>query len=170
MKKEQRIVAVGAACGLTFMLVSVATLSNFLPHLSSGADAGSRLAFAAKWIAFAALPLVAAIGAVGNERFFSEAIDPTAHKESRKTIIDGRVGDNTVQQYLLFSVATLAVAAASRGDQIATVSAAAITYVVCRAAFWVGYRIDPLYRAFGFASTFYLNLLLFGVAAWRAWH
>ena len=33
-----------------------------------------------------------------------------------------------------------------------------------RFAFWIGYRIDPLYRAFGFAATMWLNLLLLGAA------
>jgi hypothetical protein len=30
--------------------------------------------------------------------------------------------------------------------------------VIVRIAFWIGYRIEPVYRAFGFASTAYLNL------------
>ena len=117
----------------------------------------------------AAAPLFVSIVAVGNARFGSRAIDPTARKESKAMIIDGRVVDNTLQQYVLLIVASLAVGAASRGDQLSIVAAAAIIFVFCRFAFWVGYRINPLYRAFGFASTIYLNLILLGVAMWRAW-
>jgi len=45
----------------------------------------------------------------------------------------------------------------------------AIVFVIARMAFWIGYRIRPLYRAAGFASTFYLNVILFGYAVWLAW-
>jgi uncharacterized MAPEG superfamily protein len=169
MNKEQKKVAVGAASGVILMLGSLAILSRVMPALAEFADAGERLAFAAKWIAFAAAPLFLAIIAVGNARFASEAIDPTAGKESRAMLINGRVADNTLQQYVLFAAATLAVAAAGRGDQLGVVSAAAVVFIVARFAFWIGYRIDPIYRAFGFASTAYLNIVLFGIAAWKAW-
>jgi uncharacterized MAPEG superfamily protein len=169
MKKEQKIVAAGASSGILAMVAMLVLLTAVTPALPVVADAGERLAFAAKWIALAAVPLILAIGAVGNARFGSEAIDPTAKLESRETIIDGRVADNTTQQFLLFGAASLAVAAASRGDQLGLLSAAAIVFVICRIAFWVGYRIHPLYRAFGFSSTFYLNIVLLGTALWRTW-
>lgn len=169
MRKEQRIVAVGAATGVIAMLVALILLSAAMPGPAISADAGERLAFAVKWTALGAVPLFAAIVAVGNARALSEAIDPTAGKESQAMIIDGRVVDNTTQQYVLFVAACLAVAAVSRGDQLGLVAAAAVIFTFCRFAFWIGYRIDPLYRAFGFASTAYLNLILFAVALWRAW-
>jgi uncharacterized membrane protein YecN with MAPEG domain len=49
------------------------------------------------------------------------------------------------------------------------VAAAAVVFVVARVAFWIGYRIHPLYRAAGMAATSYLCVLLFGLAAWFAW-
>ena len=85
-------------------------------------------------------------------------------------VVNGRVVDNTVQQYLLFAAASLAVAASARGDQLGTVAAGAIVFVIARLVFWTGYRIRPVYRAAGFASTFYLNLVMFGYALWLAWH
>jgi uncharacterized MAPEG superfamily protein len=151
------------------MLVALVGLSNLMPGIAADATVGERLAFAIQWIALAALPLVLAIGSVGNARFNSEAIDPTAGKECSEMIVNGRVVDNTVQQYLLFCAASLAVAAGGRGDQLAVVAAAAVVFVVARIAFWIGYRIKPVYRAAGFASTFYLNLILFGYALWLAW-
>ena len=39
-------------------------------------------------------------------------------------------------------------------------------FVAARIAFWVGYRIHPLYRAAGFAATAYLNIGLIGAALW----
>jgi hypothetical protein len=39
---------------------------------------------------------------------------------------------------------------------------------VARMAFWIGYRIDPLYRAFGMGATGYLNVGLLAFAMWKA--
>ena len=169
MTRDQKIVAVGAASGILSMLAALFLLTPLMPALSSLTGAGERLAFAAKWIAVAAAPLFFAVAAVGNARFGSEAIDPTLGKESRTMIIDGRVADNSVQQFLLFAAAALAVAAAARGDELGIVAAAAIVFVFARAAFWIGYRRNPLFRAPGMAATSYLNVVLFGVAIWMSW-
>ena len=151
------------------MLAGTWVLSQVMPGLADGAAAGERLAFAAKWVAVAAIPLFCAIVAVGNERFLTAAIDPTLGKESGKMIVNGRVVDNTVQQYLLFAVAALAVAASGTGPELRLIPAAAVVFVAMRFAFWVGYRIHPLYRAFGMSSTAYLHVLLFGAAIWMSW-
>jgi hypothetical protein len=169
MTKDQKAVAIGAISGVATMLIALATLSNLFPGMAADATAGERLAFAAQWIALAALPLFLVIGSVGNARFGSEAIDPTAGRESPAMVINCRVVDNTVQQYLLFMAASLALAAGLRGDELAVIAAAAIIFIIARLAFWIGYRIKPIYRAAGFASTSYLNVVLFGYAIWSAW-
>lgn len=169
MTKDQKAVAIGASSGIATMLVALVALSNLMPGIAADATAGERLAYAVQWIALAALPLALAIGSVGNARFSSEAIDPTAGKESPAVAINCRVVDNTAQQFLLFGAASLAIAAGARGEQLGVVAAAAIVFVAARLAFWIGYRIKPVYRAAGFASTFYLNLVLFGYALSLAW-
>ena len=169
MRREQKIVIAGALTGIVVMVAALVLLPGFMAALPINADAGERLAYAARWNALAALPLFVVIVSIGNARFTSEAIDPTAGKESRTMIIDGRVTDNTVQQYLLFVAATFAVAASARGDEVGVIAAAALIFVVMRLAFWIGYRVNPLYRAFGMSSIAYLNLILFGIAAWMAW-
>jgi hypothetical protein len=151
------------------MLVALVALGGFFIGLGPNAPAGERIAYALQWTALAALPLFLAIGSIGNARFSSEAIDPTLGKESRSMIINGRVVDNSVQQYLLFTAASLAIAAGARGDELGIVAAAAIIFVVARFAFWIGYRIRPVYRAAGFAATSYLSVVLFGYAIWLAW-
>jgi hypothetical protein len=169
MTSDQKRVAAGAATGVFTMLAGLFALSGIIAGLAADANAGERLAYAVQWIAAAALPLAAAIASVGNARFNSEAIDPTAGKESSSMIVNGRVVDNTVQQYLLFGAASLAVAAGAQGDQLGVVAAGAIIFIIARLVFWVGYRIRPVYRAAGFASTFYLNIALFAYALWLAW-
>jgi hypothetical protein len=114
----------------------------------------------------AVLPLFFMIAAIGNARFLSEAIDPTLDKESAKTIIDGRVVDNTLQQFVLFLIGMLALAISLPLYRLSIVAAVSITFVLARLAFWIGYRIKPVYRAFGFSSTAYMNAGMLIAALW----
>lgn len=168
MTRSQRIVALGAAGGVGSMLLAMVLLTRLLPHASVGAGLADRLGYALVANAFAALPLLAAIGAVGNARALGPAIDPTLGKESAAMIIDGRVVGNNLQQFVLFAAATLALSVHLGPANLHVIAAAAIVFVAARLLFWVGYRIDPLYRAFGFAATIYLNLGLLLAALWLA--
>jgi hypothetical protein len=47
------------------------------------------------------------------------------------------------------------------------IPAVTLVFVVARIAFWIGYRIHPLYRAFGMAATGYLNIGLLASALWK---
>jgi len=167
MTQDQKAVAAGASSGIVFIAASVWVLQSLLP-VPVANDAGDKLAYAAQWIVLAAIPFFAMIVAVGNARFLSEAIDPTLHKESQRMKIDGRVADNTTQQLLLFAIGSLGLAVTLSATQLPIIGAAAITFVIVRIGFWIGYRIRPVYRAFGFAGTAYLNLGLIAAAVWRS--
>ena len=168
MTRDQKIVAAGAVSGIAAMTLALWLLSTQLPPPSGVETLADRLAYAARWLAFAALPLFAMVAAVGNARFAGAAIDPTRGAEDRKIIVNGRVADNTTQQLLLFACGLLGLAASLRPEWMGVVRAAAIWFVVARIAFWIGYRIHPLYRAPGFSSTAYLNLGLLLGAVWLA--
>jgi hypothetical protein len=84
------------------------------------------------------------------------------------TQINGRVVENTLQQFVLFLVSTTALSVNLTAAQMRIIPAAAIVFIVARTAFWVGYRIHPLYRAFGMAATGYLNVGLLAFALWKA--
>jgi hypothetical protein len=163
MSRDQKFVAAGAASGIAAMLLLMWLLYRLLP-IPATIGVADRIGYALRWNALAALPLVAMLGAVGNARFLGQAIDPTAGKEDARTEIDGRVGDNTLQQFALFLAGSLALAAALPDGSIRIVGAASITFVLMRIAFWIGYRIRPVYRAFGFAGTAYLNVGLLAAA------
>lgn len=167
MSRDQRIVLAGALSGIAAMLLAMWLLWKLLPppELPTLAD---RLAYALRWLAFAALPLFLMVAALGNARFLSEAIDPTRGAEDRNMIVNGRVADNTTQQLALFAAGSLGLAASLPAEDMGLVAAAAIVFVAARIVFWIGYRIDPLYRAPGFAATAYLNLGLLGGALWLA--
>jgi hypothetical protein len=136
MKPEQKIVAIGAAGGVVAMVITVSLLTLVLPSPRMAGTIAERLAFALRANVVAVLPLFVMIITVANSRFMSDAIDPTRHAESPTMEIDGRVVDNTLQ----------------------VVWACTIVFVVARTAFWMGYRINPLYRAPGMSATAYMNL------------
>lgn len=161
------MVGVGAASGVLAMLVSVAVIFSFWPADPRLTDIGARLACTLQADVFAVLPLLIGIVVVGNNRFLSDAIDPTLQKEDAATLINGRVVENTQQQYLLFLIGTLALSTRLTADQMRVIPAAAIVFVAARILFWIGYRIHPLYRAFGMAATGYLNIGIIGFALWK---
>ncbi len=107
---------------------------------------------------------------VGNDRFLSEAIDPTLQKEDRAMQINGRVVENTLQQFVIFLVGTLALSVNLTAEQMRAIPAVVIVFIVARILFWVGYRIHPLYRAFGMAATGYLNVGIIALALWKILH
>jgi len=168
MTRDQKVVAAGAVSGIASMLAAMWLLTSLPPAPAGVETLADRLAYAARWLAFAALPLFAMVAAVGNARFLGEAIDPTRGAEDKTIIVNGRVADNTTQQTLLFAAGLLGLAASLPPEWTGVVRAAAIWFVAARIAFWIGYRIHPLYRAFGFASTAYLNLGLLLGAVWLA--
>jgi hypothetical protein len=168
MTRDQKIVGTGAAAGIASMALAMWLLSTLLPAPDGVETVADRLAYAARWLAFAALPLFAMVAAVGNARFATEAIDPTLGLEDARTKINGRVTDNTAQQLLLFAAGLLGLAASLGPETMGVIRAAAILFVFFRIAYWIGYRIHPLHRAFGFSSTVYLNLGLLLAAVWLA--
>jgi hypothetical protein len=158
MNADQRVVAIGAASGIAAMALSVWALTAVLPAPAIADALADRLAYALKANVVALVPFFVMLITVGNSRFLSEAIDPTRRAESRSMDIDGRVVDNTLQQNFVFAVASLALSTTVPLHHLQVVWACATVFVVARAVFWLGYRINPLYRAPGMSATAYLNL------------
>src|SRR5436190_14610362 len=158
MKREQKIVAIGAASGIVAMVLGVWLLTLALPSPRMIGTVAERLAYALKANLVAVLPFFIMIITVANSRFLSEAIDPTRHAESRTMEIDARVVDNTLQQNFVFALATLAVSTLVPLRSLQVVWACTFVFVVARTVFWIGYRINPLFRAPGMSATAYMNL------------
>ena len=108
MTTDRKNVATGSGSDVITMIVLVAIFYSLWPVSSELTDVVARLGYTARALTFAALPLLIGIITVANTRFSSAAIDPTRHVESAALEINGRFVDNTVQQLLLFSIATLA--------------------------------------------------------------
>ncbi len=140
------------------MALSVWGLSSLIQPIAGMEEPLARIMFALGLNVVAALPLFVMIATVGNSRFLSDAIDPLKHKESKEMEVDGHVVDNTLQQNFVFFVGTLALASVIPPACTKVLIAVTIVFVVARLAFWLGYRINPLYRAPGMSATAYMNL------------
>ncbi len=158
MTKAQSTVALGAISGVILMLLGLYLLSLVIPAPEFDNVLSSRIAYGLHANVFALIPLLIMIITVGNERFLSEAIDPTRHAESARMEVDGRVVENTLQQQVLFFVASMALSTLIPVAHLNSIWACAVVYVVARVVFWKGYRLHPLFRAPGMAATGYLNL------------
>ena len=111
------------------MLLMVWGLSKAIAAPAIAYANADRIAYAIHWAAVPALLLFAMYAAVGNARFFGEAIDPTLGKEDRTTIVDGRVADNTTQQFLLFLIGLFALAVTLPNHRLSIIPAVSITFV-----------------------------------------
>ena len=160
MKREQKIVAIGAVSGVVVMLLLVAVIAYFLPDIRILDSFQERIRFALIANVFAIIPYFIMLVVVGNARFLSKAINPLRHAESKIMEIDGRVVENTLQQNFVFLIVSLTAATFLWHEFLNIIWACGIVFALARVAFWVGYRIDPLYRAAGMAATGYMNLFL----------
>jgi hypothetical protein len=158
MKTEQQIVAIGAASGVAAMAASVWFLTKALPAPGIADTLGDRLAYGLQANIVAIVPFFIMLITIGNSRFLSDAIDPTRQAESDSMQIDGRVADNTLQQNFVFAIASLSLSTIVPLHHLQVVWACVIVFVTARAVFWMGYRLNPLYRAPGMSATAYMNL------------
>ena len=166
MTRDQTAVAIGAVSGVAAMGLLVWLISNAIDPPAIADTAGDRIAYALRWALVAVLPLVAMIVAVGNARALRRGDRPNARQG--KPGDTGRRPGARQHAAAIRSVpgrppGAVGVAAAQR---LSIIAALAIVFVMMRLAFWVGYRIKPVYRAFGFASTFYMNLGMLLAALW----
>ncbi len=158
MNPDQKKVAVGAASGVLSMVVLVYVIYSLLPTMTGMDTVLERIILTLQLNVIAVLPFFIGVAVVANGRFFSSAIDPLRHAEDQAMEINGRVVDNTLQQNFVFFVGTLALSTFLSGVTIKLIPALVTVYVLARITFWVGYRIDPLYRAPGMAATSYMNV------------
>lgn len=135
-------------------------LANWLPPVTV-----EPLRFTLGCIGAAALlGFLPGIEAVAHERLFSRAIDPLAGADSRRLIVNQRYVSNTLEQFWVFAPG-LALLGVYAGDQRA-VAATAITWILGRWAFWIGYHRDPVLRGIGASSLAQsLIVLVYGVGS-----
>jgi len=131
------------------------------------ANAGERVAFAARWLLIPGLALLAGVGLTANRRFFiPEAIDGQRWVEDRAFEINQRYNQNTLEQTVLAAVAWLGLSLVLPAEQLGVIARMAVLFGVGRAAFWVGYLQAPWARAFGMGLTAYPTFAALAYLAW----
>ena len=109
-------------------------------------------------LVFSVLPIILLIAKIARERFYSSSINGDDFDSVVE--IDRRVLNNTHEQFLLYLVGSLLLASSLPESRLLMIPILAFAFIAYRYAFWVGYHRNALMRAFGFAATFYTNLLM----------
>jgi hypothetical protein len=111
-------------------------------------DLSSRLAFALRWMLLPGICLLLGVVVAGRRGFVADAIDGTRTPASHSLEINFRYNQNTLEQTLLACIAWAGLAISLPLAHIVLIPAMATLFAIGRGAFWVGYLIYPMGRAF----------------------
>jgi hypothetical protein len=131
-------------------------------------DIAARLAFAAHWLLVPGLALLAGVWAAGRRGFIPDAIDGTRSPLSHSLEINLRYNQNTLEQAVLAAIAWINLGMVLPQERLVLIPAAAFLFGFGRAAFWVGYLIHPMARAFGMVLTVLPTIAAYLWLVWRA--
>ena len=99
---------------------------------------------------------------------FEELSDGKDAAQGTSAEIDARVLRNTIEQTVLALCLWPAIGFLAADDGPGLLVALGIAFPVARIAYWIGYRVSPVFRMFGFSATFYATLfaLLWAGGIW----
>jgi hypothetical protein len=167
--RKQLIVLGGFAPALVAVILMYQNAAQLFARVTLPADdTASRLAFVADWLILPGISLLAGIIAVSQRRFFNvQAIDGTRTPAHPSLEINLRYNQNTLEQSVLAAIAWTALARAVLHEKLVLIPAMACLFGIGRIAFWIGYLLHPLARAFGMVLTGLPTLCAF---VWLVWH
>lgn len=167
MLQKQLIGVVGAAVGFAFLWCAY-TYAHVLTHdvRMPDNDLAQRLAFVARWLVMPGFTLLLGVIVAARRGFLPDAIDGTRTPSNHALEINLRYNQNTMEQVVLAVIAWVGLAATPAAD-LSLLPVAATTFCIGRVAFWIGYLIHPMGRAFGMVVTVVPTLLAY---AWLIRH
>jgi len=164
--RKQFAVLLGAGAAVALLLLAWWRLPALPLPLPDADDVASRLAFAAHWLLLPGFALLVGVGLVANQRFFvADAIDG-GPSESWLIQIALRYNINTVEQSVLAAIAWSGLALTLPHEMLKLIPAMAISFLVGRVLFFIGYLIAPVGRALGLGLTAYHS---FAALIWLGW-
>jgi hypothetical protein len=154
MIHKQLIVIAGAVPAfLTVLLVWKFAPRLFAQIQVPSDNTSDRLAFAVRWLLIPGLTLLAGVWIAGRRGFMPDAIEGTRTPSSHSFEINLRYNQNTLEQTVLAIIAWTGLALALPRDQLLLIPAMECLFGFGRFAFWIGYLLHPLARAFGMVLT-----------------
>lgn len=145
------------------LLICSVTAAGYLPfpklHLPTLFD---RVVFTLRCSMLSLLSLVAGIQVLASIRLRTSAINPLDPSGQKFTQTFDRYLRNTVEQFLVHTFGLLVLSTYLSEGQMQWIVYLVVWFVIARAVFLVGYYIDPVKRAIGFAMTWLVNLVVVG--------
>jgi hypothetical protein len=146
-KSGMAAIAVSALVGVALWFA----VDRLLAPLGGMDALSARMLVALKCCAIAALfCLFGGVEAVAHERLQSAAFDPLAGHETTRLRVNKQYLQNTLEQFVLFAVGLLGLAAYSEtGAAMRAVIATTVVWIAFRFAFWIGYHRGAAMRGIG---------------------
>lgn len=142
-------------------LVLIGAAYRLVPPLEGVEEASARLALASRWLVVAMIPYAAVCLAILAIRFLEGAHDPARGGESERLRLHCRVMQNTLEQFIWFSVCVLAIAPMLAPGALHLIPIVAVVFAGARLGYWWGYLHNgTLARAPAVQVTFTLNIFL----------
>jgi hypothetical protein len=127
----------------------------------------SRLAYSVRWLVLPGFTLLIGVWAAARRGFLPDAIDGTRTPSSYSLEINLRYNQNTVEQVLLAAIAWMGLVLFLPRERLYLIPAMAVSFVVGRTTFWIGYLIHPMGRAFGMVITIIPTIFAYTWLGWQ---
>jgi hypothetical protein len=167
-RRKQLVGIAGALPAFVVVALTLDHASDLFAFVTLPADdLSNRLAFALRWMLLPGICLLLGVIVAGRRGFIADAIDGTRAPSSRSLEINLRYNQNTLEQALLACIAWASLATSLPIAHVVLIPAMATLFAIGRAAFWIGYSIYPMGRAFGMVLTALPTIASY---AWLIWH
>ena len=166
-RRQRRIGFLAIAVSLLVGAGLWIAIRHHVPVITGMDAVGVRMAYALKCCVLACIfTLGMGIEAVAHERLQTSAFDPLSGEPGRRLKVNQRYLQNTLEQFILFTVGLFGLALYSPdGDAMRAVAATTATWILARLVFWIGYHRSAALRALGAWSMLLSQLMLLYVGA-----
>jgi hypothetical protein len=169
-RRKQLAGIAGALPAFAVVALTLDHASNLFASISLPADdLPDRLAFALHWMLLPGICLLVGVIVAGRRGFVPDAIDGTRTPVSHSLEINLRYNQNTLEQTVLACIAWAGLGTTLPVAHLFLIPAMATLFVIGRGAFWIGYLINPIGRAFGMALTVLPTIASYVWLVSRAW-